>query len=253
MTEHWLNQADATEWLSSLPAASVDLVCTDPAYESLEKHRAVGTTTRLTADWFPIFRNERFEEFFRQCFRVLKKNTHLYMFCDEETADVVKPIGRAAGFTFWKSLIWVKTKQSVGAIEADDLINADVNTGMGYHYRGSREFVLFFEKGKRRLNDLSVKDTLPFPIVRGGYPTEKPIGLNRKLITQSTAPGEVVCDPFMGSGSCGLAALSGGRSFWGSDITERSVEHVRKRLSEAHPEVPCRTKPPVSQQTQLGF
>jgi hypothetical protein len=38
---------DAVEWLRALPDASVDLVVTDPAYESLEKHRAVGTTTRL--------------------------------------------------------------------------------------------------------------------------------------------------------------------------------------------------------------
>ena len=42
-----LSQGDAVEWLRSLPAESVDLVITDPPYESLEKHRAIGTTTRL--------------------------------------------------------------------------------------------------------------------------------------------------------------------------------------------------------------
>ena len=42
-----IQNMDAVEWLRSLPSASVDLMITDPAYESLEKHRKVGTTTRL--------------------------------------------------------------------------------------------------------------------------------------------------------------------------------------------------------------
>ena len=56
-----LQSADAVQWLQSLPDASVDLVITDPPYESLEKYRAIGTTTRLSHskassnDWFKIF------------------------------------------------------------------------------------------------------------------------------------------------------------------------------------------------------
>src|SRR4051812_1338 len=42
-----LSVLDAVEWLRAQPAESIDLLVTDPAYESLEKHRAVGTTTRL--------------------------------------------------------------------------------------------------------------------------------------------------------------------------------------------------------------
>ena len=42
-----LSTKDAVAWLRELPTESVDIVITDPAYESLEKHRAIGTTTRL--------------------------------------------------------------------------------------------------------------------------------------------------------------------------------------------------------------
>src|SRR6187401_406617 len=79
---------DAVTWLRTLPAQSVDLVATDPPYESLEKHRAVGTTTRLkhskssSNDWFSIFPNSRFPEFFAEVYRVLAKNRHFYLFCD---------------------------------------------------------------------------------------------------------------------------------------------------------------------------
>ncbi len=47
ITEPILNNGDAVDWLRLLPDQSVDLVVTDPPYESLEKHRATGTTTRL--------------------------------------------------------------------------------------------------------------------------------------------------------------------------------------------------------------
>ncbi len=73
-----LSNQDAVEWLKSLGDDSVDLLITDPPYESLEKHRKIGTTTRLkhskssSNDWFEIFENNRFEELFTQIYRVLK-------------------------------------------------------------------------------------------------------------------------------------------------------------------------------------
>ena len=101
-----LSALDAVQWLRDLPTASVDLVVTDPAYESLEKHRAVGTTTRLkhskssSNDWFRVFPNARFGELFAEVFRVLKPDTHFYLFCDAETMFVAKPEAEKAGFKF---------------------------------------------------------------------------------------------------------------------------------------------------------
>jgi DNA modification methylase len=109
-----LARGDAVAWLRTLPPASVDLVITDPPYESLEKHRAVGTTTRLkhskasSNDWFAIFPNARFPELFAEVYRVLKKDSHFYLFCDPETMFVAKPLAEQAGFKFWKPLIWDK-------------------------------------------------------------------------------------------------------------------------------------------------
>src|SRR4051812_36242315 len=176
---------DAVEWLRRLPAESIDALITDPAYESLEKHRAIGTTTRLkhskasSNDWFKIFPNERFDELFEAAYHALAKNSHLYLFCDAETMFVAKPAGERAGFKFWKPLVWDKKK-----------------IGMGYHYRARYEFVLFFEKGKRKLNDLGVSDIIEAPRVYNGYPTEKPVSVSEVLVSQSSMPGEVVADPF---------------------------------------------------------
>lgn len=221
-SQFWLDTGDAVRFLESLASESVDLIITDPAYESLEKHRAVGTTTRLKKSksssnaWFSVFPNTRFSELFRELYRVLRPNSHAYVFCDQETMFVAKPVAEAAGFRFWKPLVWDKQR-----------------IGMGYHYRSRYEFILFFEKGKRRLGSLSVPDVLAFPRIRGGYPAEKPTALSEVLVQQSSAPGELVVDPFMGSGSVGLAAVRHGRHFMGTDVCAEAHRIAEARLIEA--------------------
>jgi site-specific DNA-methyltransferase (adenine-specific) len=104
--------------------------------------------------------------------------------------------------------------------------------GLGYHYRARYELVLFFEKGKRKLNDLGVPDVMAVPRIRGGYPAEKPPEVAEILIKQSSEPGDVVCDPFMGSGSVGVAALRLGRRFLGNDLNAEAVRIASQRLRE---------------------
>lgn len=377
-----LTQGDAVAWLRTLPASSVDLVITDPPYESLEKYRAIGTTTRLkhskasSNDWFSIFPNARFPELFTEVYRVLRKDSHFYLFCDPETMFVAKPLAEAAGFKFWKPLIWDKclgpdtlvwtergTKRiadievgdrvaipeggttrvqatrrtrapalrltlsdgtdliasrdhrfmksdgelveavrlrvghrlctrpvrlprtlaaaagvdpgfrtsaaceslaielvaravrlepaTVTAIEdvglrdlvdisvehADELfllangvVTHNCTIGMGYHYRARYECVLFFEKGKRKLNDLGTPDIIEAKRISGGYPAEKPPEVSEILIKQSSEPGELVIDPFSGSGSVGVATVRNGRDFRGNDLCLEAVEIARSRL-----------------------
>jgi site-specific DNA-methyltransferase (adenine-specific) len=217
----FIEQADALDWLVRLPSDFIDLLVTDPPYESLEKHRAVGTTTRLKESksssnpWFEIFPNDRLGDFFDECYRVLKNDSHFYLFCDAETMFVAKPLAEKSGFKFWKPIVWDK-----------------VAIGMGYHYRARYEFILFFEKGKRRLNDLGVPDVLQAKRIRGGYPTEKPVELLEVLVRQSTETGQLVCDPFVGSGSAALAALNNNREFIGCDRADSALELAGSRLRE---------------------
>ncbi len=214
-----LFQQDAVEWLSSLPDQSIDLLITDPPYESLEKHRAVGTTTRLkkskgsSNQWFNIFPNERFDTLLTQAYRVLKQNSHFYLFCDQETMFYIKPIAEQVGFKFWKPIVWDK-----------------VAIGMGYHYRARYEFILFFEKGKRKLNNLSIPDVLECKRAYRGYPTEKPVPLLEILIEQSSVEGDVVADPFFGSGSALVAAQKLSRQAWGNDISDSTHQHLTQRI-----------------------
>lgn len=214
-------QLDAVTWLRGIGSGSVQLVVTDPPYESLEKHRAVGTTTRLkhskasSNDWFTIFPNSRFDELLFEVYRVLAKNAHFYLFCDPETAFIVAPLAQKHGFKFWKPLVWDKK-----------------TIGMGYHYRARYEFVLFFEKGKRKLTNLGIADVLESPRIRNGYPTEKPVELVQTLVSQSSSVGELVVDPFFGSGTTAVAAIRLGRNFAGTDTSKTAHEVATTRLVE---------------------
>lgn len=220
-------KADAVELTKSLDNASVDLIVFDPAYESLERHRAHGTTTRLKESkassnpWFETFPNVRYAELFREMHRVLKPGSHLYMFCDEETRDVVAcgycpqtPTGWDdvpvinAGFKYWKAIIWNK-----------------VHAGMGYHFRAQHEFILMLEKVERKnkhrqLNDKRTGDVLSYPRLKGKqyWPTEKPFGLIEELVRQSSNPGDICFDPFCGSGVLGQVCQRLGRGFILGDL-----------------------------------
>jgi site-specific DNA-methyltransferase (adenine-specific) len=217
---YYLSALDAVEYLKSIEDRSIDCIITDPPYESLEKHRKIGTTTRLKQSkassnkWFDIFPNNRFEELSIELFRVLKNNAHFYLFCDSATMFAIVPIAEAVGFRFWKPIVWDKK-----------------HIGMGYHYRNRYEFILFFEKGKKKLNNLGISDIIECPRIHRGYPTEKPSAISEILIEQSTQPEAIILDPFIGSGSIGVAATKLGRHFLGCDTNHEALMLSGERIS----------------------
>jgi len=70
------------------------------------------------------------------------------------------------------------------------------------------------------------------PRIHRGYPAEKPPAVSEVMIKQSSAPGELVADPFMGSGSVGVAAVRNGRRFCGTDVNPEAVRLTVDRLRQ---------------------
>lgn len=254
---------DAVAVLRSLRAGFAHAIITDPAYESLEKHRARGTTTRLahstksSNDWFGVFENARFPAFLDECYRVLVPMSYCLILCDEETADILKPLARNSGFWVWGSWTWVKTKakgpERLPVADQDPEVEAsEVRIGMGYHGRRSTERILVLEKRSvdqipqglwtvrsqprgrgRKLNHLGWPDVFFDPRVDGGYPTEKPVSLLKKLISQVTNVGERIVDPFCGSGSTLVAAYELDRLCTVSDIKSEALALAMERYDDA--------------------
>lgn len=91
-------------------------------------------------------------------------------------------------------------------------------------------------KGKaKNINNMGTKNILEINNILGGkktHPTEKPIELNKIFISNSTNENDVVLDPFMGTGSCGVACKELNRNFIGIEIDERYFDIAKKRIED---------------------
>lgn len=231
--------ADAIDMVGFLPDKSIDLAIFDPAYESLEGWRNQGAEScKRLRSWFSVFKNEQFFLLFSHLYRVMKTDTHVYVFCNEITRDLL-----LTGYSH-------KTKQTLINSQGEPalgekapipaskfklmhtLIWDKVAIGMGYSYRYTYEFILLLSKGKRRLNDWGMSDILRAKRLRGKmyYPTEKPAELMWCMVNQSSNKNEIVLDMFCGSGVVPLMARKLNRKFVGSDISQKSIDWTIERL-----------------------
>lgn len=221
-------QADSLKWLKTQSGKGelFDCIITDPPYDSLLKWQGVGTTARMgfgagkdatkSDKFYPCIGRDDMREVMIAFGRLLRANRHCYVMADHEYMPVLLAWARNEniGFDYAKPLVWDK-----------------VTPGMGYHWRSRHEYIVMFEKGKRRLNDLRKADVLQHKRVTGGYPTEKPLGLVEELLLNSTQPGEWVLDPFAGSGVVAEACLRHGRNCVVIDISDRAITCIKNRLA----------------------
>ena len=240
MSVHKIICGDYIEVMKEIESESVDLIVTDPAYETLNRWKGIGTTARMglgkkstksydPSKFFQTIPNEALSTMMEEFYRVLKKNTHCYVMCDNVTLPYFYSM-MDMGFECPESCIYTDDFKLKFA-NMKPLIWDKVNMGMGYHYRCQYEFILMFDKGRnRRLNDLSIPDVLKFKRYAGEVPTEKPERLFELLIKQSSKENELVLDAFLGSGTTSLAAERLKRNSIGIEISKEYCELACKRL-----------------------
>jgi site-specific DNA-methyltransferase (adenine-specific) len=147
-----IHHGDGLLAMDGMADASVDCIVTDPPYWTLDKWRAVGTTTRLGGGakgdsdpdkWFQTITAEDLWDFVCHTWRVLKPNRHAWVMCDHETLPSLVGFARECSpepFDYVKSYPVVKLTADGRGIKA----------GMGYHGRASHEYVVLLEKGSQK-------------------------------------------------------------------------------------------------------
>jgi site-specific DNA-methyltransferase (adenine-specific) len=123
-----------------------------------------------------------------------------------------------AGFKLHNILVW-------------DRVNQTPNRW----YMKRCEFILYFWKGRaRNINNMSESALFKTHCNMGNrfHPSEKPIELMNIMIKNSTNENEVVCDPFMGSGSTGVSTIRSNRKFIGIEIDNKYFDIACKRIEE---------------------
>ncbi|ADN76900.1 DNA methylase N-4/N-6 domain protein [Ferrimonas balearica DSM 9799] len=211
MSTFQLSHSQPVAWLKSLGRHSVDLVVTE--LPTPRRGPAIATELKnarsVRNQWFAIFPNDPYPGLFEQLYRVLKPNSHFYLFCRQEALFVVKPLAEAAGFRFQTVLVWDQQRKKTGR-----------------NYRNQLGWICLFEKGQRAVADPSQSDLLSYALEN----QHKPHALLALLMAQSSAPGQLVIDPFCLDAQIAQSALTEGRRFCGACADEAQHLALRTQL-----------------------
>lgn len=203
---------------------SIDLICTDPPYrliwggKSYNKNAPKGILKDNDGKLFDYNEIEP-KEFFGELYRVLKPNSHCYVMVNVLNMREFLNCAHNVGFKLHNILIWEKN-------------NATPNNW----YMKNCEFILFFRKGNAKpINNPSTKQLIKINNLIGDkvHPTQKPIELMELLINNSTNEGNLVLDPFMGSGTTGVACKRTNRKFYGIEIDKKYYNIAKERIENA--------------------
>ena len=228
-----LYHSDALEALKKLEDNSVDLILTDPPYNLREYSRGNITSSNRKeinndiAQWDEGFDPGRFKDEF---LRVLKPNGNLFSFC------AYNMIGKwhecfDREFDTFQIFVWHKTNPTPkfrknGFLNSCEFVVCMWNRGHEWNFLSQKEMHNFYESPKC-MGSERVKNP--------SHPAQKPVKLLKHLIKIASRENGVVLDPFMGVGSCGVAAVELKRNFIGVEIDEKyfkiSKERIKKSLN----------------------
>jgi site-specific DNA-methyltransferase (adenine-specific) len=211
MRLNYIDNMDCLEGLKQIPDASVDLVVTDPPY--LISY-ATNRRKDKTHDFCSAIANDDNPELIRsclsECYRVLKPDSAAYVFCSAKTLDTFKSFAMEAGFKVKNTIVWVKNNWTAGDLKAQ--------------YGQQYEPVLLLNKGRAEIRGKRLTDVWMFDRVAGKnqlHQNQKPVELIIQCIEKHSDPGQVVLDPFMGSGTTAVAAARTGRNYIGFELDEK--------------------------------
>ncbi|MEO1343517.1 MAG: DNA methyltransferase [Pseudomonadota bacterium] len=201
---------DATQTLRKLEAASVDLIVTDPPY--LVRYRDRNERRVANDD-----NAEAVLPAFEEMFRVLKRNRYCVCFCGWTAIAQFSAAWNAAGFRTVGQIVWQKDYASKAG-----------------HTEYRHETAYLLTKGRPSFPSDPIADVQAWHYSGNRHhPTEKSVPNMSTLIKAFSKPGDLVLDPFLGSGTTAVAAVLNRRKAIGVELEERYCELARRRLAGA--------------------
>ena len=218
---------DCIEKMKQIPSESIDLIVTDPPY--LIKYKT-GHRKDKNHDFCSEILNDDNEQliidYIKECYRILKNNTAMYMFCNCDRVDFFKQQLELNGFKVKNMIIWVKNNWTAGDLKAQ----------FGKQY----EIIFLVNKGRKLFNGKRITDVWEFDRVSGKkqiHQNQKPIDLLEQCILKHSDENEIVFDGFMGRGSTGIACLNTNRKFIGIELDEKYFNMAKERIENHEKEL----------------
>lgn len=208
-----VNYANCINEMRKLQERSIDLIVTDPPYlMSYQSNYRKQKHKEIVGD-----KDEQLiKDFIYEANRLLKENSAIYIFCSWHQIDFFKQEVEKY-FNIKNIIVWVKNNTSMGDLEAS--------------YAPKYELIIYANKGRRKLEGFRYADVIEEKRISTElHPTEKPVDLLERFILSSSKKGDVVLDPFMGSGSTAIACLNTERHYLGYEIYKPYYEVCQKRI-----------------------
>ena len=211
MSNVTLYNGDCLELMKEIPNGSVDLVLTDIPYgEVNRKSNGLRNLDKGKADIVTFDLKELTETLCD------KTDGSIYMFCGTEQVSTIRATMIEKGLST-RLCIWEKTNPSP--------MNGQVIWLSGI------ECCVYGKKKNATFNEHCKNTVFRFPTVKGKlHPTQKPIDLMKYLIEVSSNENDTVLDPFMGSGSTGVACVNTNRNFIGIELDKNYFETAKCRI-----------------------
>jgi modification methylase len=244
-------QGDCLEVLPGLPAASVDLVFADPPYNlQLSQELWRPNQTRVDGvddEWDRFASFADYDDFTRAwlsaCRRVLKPAGSLWVIGTYHNIYRVGAILQDLGFWILNDVIWIKTNPMPN-FRGVRFTNAHETLLWAAASRQAR--YTFQHQAMKALNEgLQMRSDWLLPICGGperlqvhgtkAHATQKPEALLYRVLLASTRPGDVVLDPFFGTGTTGAVAKRLGRHWIGIERERRYIDVASKRIRAVPP------------------
>ena len=232
-----LRLGDCLEVLKTLPSGSVDAVVTDPPYCSGSISEA--SRTRASGQGLRSENLRRFGWFVGDNMGTAGLSWLLRSMAIE-SRRIVKPTGSVLVFCDWRMLSALQPAIESARLRYQDLIVWDKGSfGLGTGFRKQHELIMHFTLGSPQYHDSATGNVIRSPRVRDReHQTQKPVDLMTKLARVVCPIGGSILDPFMGSGSTGVAAVSVGLDFIGIEQDEAYFDIARRRIDAALQDAP---------------
>ena len=246
---------DCLEVLAQLPSASVDLVFADPPYNlQLERDLRRPNDTLVDGvdeDWDKFASFADYDRFSRawlaECRRALKPDGAIWVIGSYHNIFRVGAVLQDLGFWIQNDIIWRKTNPMPN-FRGRRFTNA--HETLIWAARDAKSRATFNYEAMKALNDdLQMRSDWLFPICSGPerlkdaagrkvHPTQKPEALLHRLLLASTNPGDLVLDPFFGTGTTGAVARRVGRRWLGIERNPAYAAAARDRIGKVRPHAP---------------
>lgn len=252
----WLDtilKGDCVAALDRLPDHSVDVIFADPPYNlQLEGalHRPDQTKVNAVDDHWDQFDSfQAYDAFTRAwllaCRRVLKPNGTIWVIGSYHNIFRVGASLQDLGFWMLNDIIWRKTNPMPN-FRGRRFQNAHETLIWASRDQKSKGYTFNYEAMKAANDDVQMRSDWLFPICTGGerlkdengdkvHPTQKPEALLARILMSSSKPGDVILDPFFGSGTTGAVAKRLGRHFVGIEREQSYIDAATARIAAVEP------------------